>query len=534
MKKIVKAFALAVSLSVIPCAFAEHATPGTYENAAPVGLDSVLAVDAKLNPSKDELVIYYVRKDANYDLWALWTWAVPGGDGSVMWDYTQNWSVMDGVAYMRIPLDGSKTGGNKPVSSEGTVGLIVRQKAGWIKDGNDDRIWDINTSNKVVIFERDQNTYAAEAYKPSIKSAELTSLDTIELTFSGKYAISEDGGDSNFTVRTKNGKAFDLASVKNPLAVNSSDNYTTRVTIKLNEKASVSDSLTVSNPAFRGVANVNSQKLSVKLANETVPSRDVKLGAEYANGSVTFKLWAPTSSRVVANLYKKDSGSKADYTVNMSYDEASGVWSGVFNLVDPDGFFYDYTVTNSKGTVTVLDPYAKSMAAYKNKGGAGRGAIVNLESEKALPRNGMDAPYYPMVQREDAIIYEVSVRDFTISKDSGVTSAPGTYNAFVEKLPYLKALGVTHIQLLPVVNFYNNDETDKSYDNRGVVNGSNYNWGYDPHNYFTPEGWYASDAADPYCRVRELRNLMHHAFHRINDIQPRSPQPVSNDQHKEG
>ena len=82
------------------------------------------------------------------------------------------------------------------------------------------------------------------------------------------------------------------------------------------------------------------------------------------------------------------------------------------------------------------------------------------------------------------------------------------FKAFIEKIPYLKELGITHVQLLPVVNFYFNDEANKKYENSGNVNGNNYNWGYDPHNYFTPEGWYATDAADPYCRIRELRELI--------------------------
>ena len=189
----------------------------------------------------------------------------------------------------------------------------------------------------------------------------------------------------------------------------------------------------------------------------------------------------------------------------MKKNEANGVWSAEFSQVDPDGMFYDFTLQNSKGSVTVLDPYARSMSADRKRGGAGRAAVINLESERA---GKLDAPYIRLAKREDAIIYEVSVRDFTISPDSGVKALPGTYKAFIEKIPYLKELGVTHVQLMPVVNFLNVDETNKAYENTGTVSGNNYNWGYDPHNYFTPEGWFATDATDPYCRVRELRELI--------------------------
>ena len=58
--------------------------------------------------------------------------------------------------------------------------------------------------------------------------------------------------------------------------------------------------------------------------------------------------------------------------------------------------------------------------------------------------------------REDAVIYEAHVRDFTsdpaIAKD--LTKPFGTFEAFIEKLDYLKDLGVTHIQLLPVLSYY--------------------------------------------------------------------------------
>ena len=486
-------------------ASAASGQPGSFADASPAGLEAVLAADKKIAPRDDELLVYYLRADANYEPWALWMWAIPGGDGNALWQYTQDWQVQDGVGYMRFRLDCSDTGGIKPVSDDGTVGLIVRQDSGWTKDGNDDRIWNINTAKKVVIFSGDQNTYAALPYKPSIKSAELVSLDTIQLECSGAYGL--DGKDSGFKVEAK-GKALTVLSAANRDSQNPQDNMAKRIILTLAQPVDISDSLLVTNDAFLGPVAVNSQKLTVHLAEQMQPPADLVLGAEYKDKSVTFRLWAPTASRVVANLYSAAGLEKATYTVALEKDRASGVWSASFDKTDPDGFFYDYTVENSKGRMTVLDPYARSMEAFRNDGSAGRGAVIDLHSSRALPAGGMDAGYYPLKKREDALIYEISVRDFTISPDSGVAAEPGTYKAFIEKIPYLKALGITHVQLMPVVNFYNNDETDRSYDGRGLVNGSNYNWGYDPHNYFTPEGWYATDAADPYCRVRELRQLV--------------------------
>ncbi len=481
---------------------AESGKPGSFDNAAPQGLQAVLDLDSKLNPGNDEFVVYYVRPDSSYADWALWIWANPGGDGGAAWKYTQDWKESDGIGYMRLKLDGSTTGGIKIASENGGLGMIVRQKSDWIKDCGDDRMWNINTSKKVVIFSGDQNTYAALPYKPSFKGADLTGLNEITLQLSGRYGLDTDGTPSGFVVKV-NGKPVKIAKAENPS--DSSLNFTKDVKITLSSNVDIGDSVTVGNPAFLGTISVNNAKLAVQMAEKMIPSNDVALGCTYKKGSALFNLWAPTSSSAVLNLYRKANAASPDYSVPMKKNPSNGVWTAEFNKVDPDGMFYDYTLHNSKGKVTVLDPYASSMAAYKGDGAFCRAAVIDFNSPKA---GKVDADYVELADKSKAVIYEVSVRDFTISPDANVTQTPGTYKAFIEKIPYLKELGITHVQLLPVLNFYNNNETLKTYEDSGWVNNNNYNWGYDPHNYFTPEGWYATDAEDPYCRVRELRELI--------------------------
>lgn len=482
------------------------AVPGSFENAAPAKMKDILALDKKLSPKNDEFVIYYFRKDGNYEPWALWIWANPGGDGGASWPFTQNWTVSDGIGYMRLNLDGSSTGGTKICAENGGLGLIVRQKDEWNKDGSDDRLWNINTSRKVAVFSGDQQTYAALDYKPSVKNAELLSLNQISVSLSGGFALDVDGGISGFSVVDSEGKEFGVKSVVNADSpADLSQNMAKNILVTLAQNVSVSDSLMIKNPSFLADAKVNSTNLAVKLAETMVPAADETLGCVYSNGVASFKLWAPTSSDVTLNIYKTSTQKSPDYRVYMQMNPKTGVWSGTFDRIKPDGLFYDYTLKNSKGTVTVLDPYASSMAVDYGKGDFVRAAIIDFNSPKA---GKVDAPYVNLAKREDAVIYEISVRDFTSSPDANVENIPGTYKAFIEKIPYLKELGITHVQLLPVLNFYSTNEMYKAYENSGTVNGNNYNWGYDPYNYFTPEGWYASDASDPYCRVRELRELI--------------------------
>ena len=246
----------------------------------------------------------------------------------------------------------------------------------------------------------------------------------------------------------------------------------------------------------------------LKPEDACIPSGDTKLGAVYnpADKSCCFSVWAPTSHDVRVNLYLHAADTEPAFTLPLQYDATTGVWYGCFLEQDSELLFYDYTLTNKHGTHTVLDPYSFSMAAYTGDGGLGRGAVINLHKSDLEP-----APLYPYItlkKREDAIVYEVSVRDFTVSPDSNVKNIPGTYKAFIEKIPYLQQLGVTHIQLMPVLNFYYTDETSRRYEDAGTVHNNNYNWGYDPHNYFTPEGWYASEPENPESRVREPRELI--------------------------
>lgn len=240
-------------------------------------------------------------------------------------------------------------------------------------------------------------------------------------------------------------------------------------------------------------------------------------GAQYCRKtqSVTFCIWAPTASAVSANIYKDEKQSTPQWVIHLLLDDVTGYWSGSFCETDPDGFFYDYTIQNELGTVTVLDPYARSMAVFTNDGTIGRGAIVDMNAPQSLPPSGMKGKFYPLKKREDAVIYEMSVRDFTADPSAKTTASQGTFSAFIEKIPYLKELGITHVQLMPVLKFYYTDETNQQYENSGKVHGNNYNWGYDPHNYFTPTGWFSTNPADPYCRIRELRTLINEC-HRAN------------------
>ena len=252
------------------------------------------------------------------------------------------------------------------------------------------------------------------------------------------------------------------------------------------------------------------QEIKPVLAPEIIEENyvtDEELGAFYSLEQTTFKLWAPSASAVKLKLYKESFAEEPYQVIPLSRQE-QGVWKVE---VDQDlaGQFYRYELINGQ-IQEALDPYAKSMASFDIKQDRlGKGSIVDLEQTD--PEGWGQDDYIEIENQEDVIIYEMSVRDFTIADNSGVEKEKrGTYLGFIDKISHLKELGVTHVQLMPVMNFYFGDESKKEFEDIGDdVNGNyNYNWGYDPHNYFSPEGWYATDSFDPQVRITELKKLI--------------------------
>src|SRR6202007_654097 len=99
----------------------------------------------------------------------------------------------------------------------------------------------------------------------------------------------------------------------------------------------------------------------------------------------------------------------------------------------------------------------------------------------------------------DAIIYEVHVRGFTKNHNSGVdASRAGTYAGVVEKIPYLKGLGITIVELMPI---FQRDPQEGDY------------WGYMPLNFFAPNGQYAStrENDEQHLEFRNMVKALHQA-----------------------
>jgi pullulanase len=242
------------------------------------------------------------------------------------------------------------------------------------------------------------------------------------------------------------------------------------------------------------------------------------LGLTYSPSVSHFRIWSPTASQAELVLYGSSLGQDKKASIAMAKGE-NGTWTASVpgNL---KGVYYVFRIlTHGQWLAEVPDPYAKAVGTNGK-----RAVVVDLNdtnplnwgkdispvfsSRKDLPKGLGGMPV-------DAVIYELHVRDATIDPSSAI-QAKGKFSGLTEAaamnigavqtgLDHLQELGVTHIHLLPSYDFFSVDESRPD--------SNQYNWGYDPLNYNTPEGSYASNPDDGVTRIKEFKEMVQ-AMHR--------------------
>ena len=223
--------------------------------------------------------------------------------------------------------------------------------------------------------------------------------------------------------------------------------------------------------------------------------KDEKLGAIYSKDKTSFRVFAPYADTVellITDDYRK---TRKDRYLMKRND------LGICEVSlegDYKGYFYNYLVD---GKYEVTDPYSFSSAINSISS-----AIVDMGETDP---EGFREQKLPTNKEEDAIIYEMSVKNYTADLTSGAKargkflglSEEGlTYKGVTTGLDNLKELGITHAQLLPIYDFISVDEDSSKF-----FDDDNYNWGYDPELYFAPEGSYASEPYNPKSRIIDAK-----------------------------
>lgn len=240
----------------------------------------------------------------------------------------------------------------------------------------------------------------------------------------------------------------------------------------------------------------------------------VPLGASWVEEEQAwnFAVYAKHASRVVLLIYSSDKLAEPihSYEFDQLKNKSGPIWHCrlASNLIQ-SGCYYGYRVWGPQDRAKdnwhsydhekiLLDPYAKSVYfppefsrsaachSGNNEGKAPLGVLIGKEDFEW-------AGDQTIQHGSDLVIYELHVRGFTCSPSSGVPSdRRGTFAGVIEKIPYLKDLGVTAVELMPIFQF---DPQQGNY------------WGYMPLNFFSPQHSYCT-THDPYQQRNEFRQMV--------------------------
>ncbi len=228
--------------------------------------------------------------------------------------------------------------------------------------------------------------------------------------------------------------------------------------------------------------------------------REPDLGVYWSPEKTVVKIWAPTAQIVEFRLFKDGTRGEAFLKTNLQ-KSGNGTWTTVLTG-DYEGKYYTIRVSDGEWLHETPDAYARCVGVNGQ-----RGMIYNPNTTNPggwIKDNG------PRLKAlTDAVIYELHVRDFSISTGSGIVHK-GKYLGFTETgtlsadglktgIDHLKELGITHVHLLPVNDFVTVDE-EKPNDK--------YNWGYDPLHFQALEGSYSTDPSNGLARIREFKQLV--------------------------
>ncbi len=432
-------------------------------------------VKAVSNLKTTEIIVHYKEQSGNTKDWNLWMWGENANGKSYEFTGEDEFG-----KYAKIKIDGDYN----------RVGFIIRTNE-WEKDGGDRWIENIKDGRaEVWILSGDEKVYSS---KPSsdltIQKATIDSFNEITVTTNVPFNIKE--------------QKIEIEGIKikeiNPFDKNGGD-ITNKVKIITEQKIDLKQTYKVK---IENLAYTNTEIGKVIRSEEFdklfyYSGND--LGNIYSPQHTKFRVWAPTASEAKLVTYKKWND-KIGTEINMQQGE-KGTWKAEIKG-NQKGLFYTYKVKIGDKWTEAVDPYVRAASVNGD-----RGVVIDLNETNPKKWKANKKPEFK--KPEDAIIYELHVRDLSIQPESGIKQK-GKYLGVTEKgtkgpegvktgLDHMKDLGVTHVQFLPIFDYASvNEET---------LNEPQYNWGYDPKNFNVPEGSYSTNPYEPTVRITELKQMI--------------------------
>ncbi len=237
-------------------------------------------------------------------------------------------------------------------------------------------------------------------------------------------------------------------------------------------------------------------------------------GATLMRGGINFAVYSPHAQMVALALFSECTTDPiVEFPLDPSFNRTGHVWHIFVKGLD-HGIKYGFRLRGEQKfnpvdeRIILLDPYARTTC-----GGNEWGKPFKIERDgkthtfrtSAIIDNRFDwETDRPLnIPLEDTIIYELHVRGYTIHHSSQ-TKARGTFLGLTEKIPYLKSLGITAVELMPITDF---DETGLNRKNPKTGEPLLNFWGYDPISFFAPKAAYAH-TKNEYHIVHEFKTMV--------------------------
>jgi pullulanase len=427
------------------------------------------------DPGTEELHVYFYKLDRDFEGWDLWVWEKESSlEGKA---YTPNKVESERVQFV-VPLE-------KFISGS-PLGLLFR-KDNWEKKEGGDRFWNPSESRRIYAVEGEKEFYLKQPkLRPCPRAAFLDSKRHIQVLLPCK-AEQNSFTSRSVKVSSDKGKVLPIEGFEVR-----QDGWEIEITLKnpLDLRAKRLDEYKVKIKGFR-VAMLQPRGILY----DAEIFYEAELGMSLEGSNLVFRTFAPMASLVEVLLYKELLGGEQEKLKMI--ESRPGLWEASASFEAWKGGFYKYRVhghgIDNRFVSECLDPYSRCHT--------GRYGRSHIQFDQTPVREG------PRFSREEIVIYEAHLRDFSIFENSGIKNK-GKYLSLTEKethlkrapaiktgLAHLKELGVNTIQLLPLQNFDVDDESEI------------YDWGYMPCHFFAPHGAYATDPAN-LSRVVELKKAI--------------------------
>ncbi|MEO0024616.1 MAG: type pullulanase [Actinomycetota bacterium] len=467
-------------------------------------------------PSTINLTVHYNRGDADYSSWKIYTWK----------NYD---SATADVNNGRTAVSTTDSfGGVYVVNATGmtnfdSLGFLITQGDSWTKDFPSDRFITSFTNGNAEIWLKsgDATIYTSEPAPPApgIASAALIGFKSFHVIVSPAIAVTNTSTEG-FTI---NDGTSDVP-VTSATATNAASGLATGFDLSVANNVDLAKTYTVSHADLTSKVASTAGLFDSQAFTDAFTYAGNDLGNTYTSASTSFRVWAPTATAVSLMLHSNSSEERSSGAEVAMTQSIKGTWVATLDG-DRDGLIYDYKVQVDGKTNYASDPYARASTID-----SGHSVVVDLDKSNPTGWASTSSPDFGN-GNTDAIIYELQVRDLSSNANSnipvdhrkkylGLTDVNTSFSQTIStrklvgykyvtttntyKTPTgvaaIKALGVTHVELLPVYDF--NNKGEGSADENHAV----FNWGYDPVNYNVPDGGFSSDAANPYARITELKS----------------------------